>query len=350
MTTSPPARGDRARRVGVIVAMLALFVVALGVFLIPFAFPTPPPIVTRFQATPVFSPNADSRRDQARINVRLHEASTVSIDIVKDGHSIKTLLDGVSHPRGTISVTWDGRDREGVPAEDGTYTIRLRVRAGKKQFNTSRKLVLDTSGPRPERMTVVSATLDGPGPGECRTTFASADDGGVRFEADRPGAATPVRRLGNRPVKGGSSVRWIWDGRDAKGAAVAPGLYVIRATLGDPARNVTVRERTCWVGRLAGRAVPAHPAPRQQVGVALRRTDGTALPPATPVSLTLRRRTGEPGLTPSAPLGAKVGVAVRGRAGSVRVRLPAGINPAALWLVASTLDGKATALIDLRRG
>jgi hypothetical protein len=336
--------------VGVILAMLALFVVALGIFLIPFAFPTPPPIVTRFQATPIFSPNADSRRDQARVNVRLHEASTVTVDIVRDGRSVKTLLDAVRRPRGTVSVTWDGRDRAGVPAPDGTYTIRLRVRAGKKQFNTSRKLVLDTVGPRPEKMTVVSATLDGPGPGECRTTFASADDGGVRFEAHRPGARQPVRRLGNRPVKGGSSVRWLWDGRDARGRAVPPGLYVIRATLGDAARNVTVRERTCWVGRLAGRAVPAHPSPRERVGVALRRTDGTALPPATPVSLTLRRRAGEPGLTPASPLGAKVGVTTRGRAGSVRVRLPAGINPAALWLVASTLDGQATALIDLRRG
>lgn len=350
MTTSPPARGDRARRVGVIVAMLALFVVALGIFLIPFAFPTPPPIVTRFQATPAFSPNGDSRRDQARVNVRLHEASTVSVDIVEDGRTVRTLLDAVPHPRGTLSVTWDGRDRIGAPAPDGTYTIRLRVHSGKKQFNTSRKLVLDTAAPRPEKMTVVSATLDGPGAGECRTTFVSADGAGVRFEADRPGAARPVRRLGNRPVKAGGTVRWLWNGRDAKGALVTPGLYVIRATLADAARNVTIRQRTCWVGRLAGRAVPARPAPRDLVGVALRRTDGAPLPPATPISLTLRRRTGEPGLTASSPLGAKVGVTVRGRARSVRVRLPAGINPAALWLVASDLDGKATALIDLRRG
>ncbi len=50
--------------------MLALFIVAIGVFVLPFAFPTPPPIVTRFQATQLFSPDGDGRRDVARIDVR----------------------------------------------------------------------------------------------------------------------------------------------------------------------------------------------------------------------------------------------------------------------------------------
>jgi hypothetical protein len=60
----------------VIIAMAALFVLALGTFVLPFAFPTPPPIVSRFQATRLFSPDGNGHRDQARINIRLHEAST----------------------------------------------------------------------------------------------------------------------------------------------------------------------------------------------------------------------------------------------------------------------------------
>ncbi|MBY0397874.1 MAG: hypothetical protein K2X91_15585, partial [Thermoleophilia bacterium] len=66
-------RGDRARHAVVGAAMVVLFVVALGIFVLPFAFPTPPPIVTRFQATSLFSPNGDGRRDVARVNVRLSE-------------------------------------------------------------------------------------------------------------------------------------------------------------------------------------------------------------------------------------------------------------------------------------
>ena len=94
MSPAPTGDGrDRARRGIVAAAMLALFVIALGIFLLPFAFPTPPPIVTRFQATQLFSPNGDGRRDAARVNVRLHEPSRVTIAIQKEGEPIVTLVD-----------------------------------------------------------------------------------------------------------------------------------------------------------------------------------------------------------------------------------------------------------------
>jgi hypothetical protein len=64
----------------------------------------------------------------------------------------------------------------------------------------------------------------------------------------------------------------------------------------------------------------------------------------------LRRRTGVPGVTLDDPLGAQVGPGARGQAGSTTVMIPAGVNPAALWLVASTRDGQGVALIDLRAG
>ena len=76
---------DRARRTGVIIAMAALFVLALGIFVLPFAFPTPPPIVSRFKATLLFSPDGNGHRDQARVNIRLHEAATLSVEIQRDG-------------------------------------------------------------------------------------------------------------------------------------------------------------------------------------------------------------------------------------------------------------------------
>ena len=112
MTTAPPGGRDRARRAVVATAMLALFVVALGVFLLPFAFPTPPPIVTRFQATALFSPNDDGRRDGARINIRLHEPSRVTIEILKDGEPVVALLDG------------HRRRRAGSSARSGTARTR----------------------------------------------------------------------------------------------------------------------------------------------------------------------------------------------------------------------------------
>lgn len=350
MTDAPPGGRDRVRRGVVATTMLALFVVALGVFLLPFAFPTPPPIVTRFQATVLFSPNDDGRRDSARVNVRLHDPSQVTIEILKDGEPVVALLDDIAQQRGFFSTKWDGTDAMGRRLPDGTYAIKLRARSGDKKFNTTRNITIDTAAPRPAEMTVTSATLADAGPGECRLTFTSRDPASLVLEARRPNGTEPVRRLGARPIRPGAPTRWNWDGRGESGQPLAPGLYVISAALSDPARNRTTRERTCWVGYLAGTPGIARPAPRDRVGVTLRGTDGTALPGSTPVSLTLRRRTGTPGLTGGDPLGRQVGTGVRGRAGSVRILMPPGVNPQALWLVAGTLDGRSSALIDLGGG
>ena len=348
MTEPQPSgrRGD-LRRAAVATVMLGLFVVALGVFLLPFAFPTPPPIVTRFKSTLLFSPNADGRRDDAVISIRLHDPSSVTIEIRKDGVPVATLLKDVLKPTGFFSTTWDGRDSAGRALPDGTYAIKLHAQSGDKNFDIPRKVTIDSEAPRPGEMTVVSATLAGAGAGECRLAFSSRDRASVVLEALRPGIATPLRRLGARPIRPDEPVRWAWDGDTTAGEPAPRGLYVIRASLLDAARNRVDRERTCWVGYLAGRAIPAHPAPRDRIGVALRRTDGGALAAGTPVSLVLRRRTGVPGRSAGDPLGARVGRGARGRLGRVQLKLPPGINPAALWLVASTLDGRASALIDL---
>lgn len=345
---SPAAPAGRGRRTAVAVAMLALFVVAVGIFLLPFAFPTPPPIVTRFQGTLLFSPNADGRRDTATIGVRLSEASSVTIEIRKDGKRVIALLDSQLRPTGFFTTEWDGLDAAGRRVPDGTYAIKLFARAGKKVFDTTRNVVIDTAAPEPSALQVVSATLADPGPGECRVSVTSRDNASMLLEAVRAdGSGDPLRRLGPRPVRADDPVRWNWDGTDTTGTRVAPGLYVIRASLFDPARNRVVRERTCWVGFMAGTARPAAPAPRDRVGVTLRTTDGDAVSVSTRIALTLRRRTAVPGASSGFPLGDQVGPGVRGRAGTVRIRIPAGVNPRALWLVARTIDGRASALIDL---
>ncbi|HSJ73527.1 MAG TPA: FlgD immunoglobulin-like domain containing protein [Miltoncostaeaceae bacterium] len=346
MSDRPPDDG-RARRAGVVVAIVALFVLALGVFVLPFAFPTPPPVVTRFNATLLFSPDGDGRREDAKVNVRLSQAADVTVEIQRGGETVRRLITSRRARRGWLREDWNGRDDAGRRVPDGTYAIKLRARAGRKQFNTTRTIVVDTVPPRPAEMAVESATLGPPGPGECRVTFASEDAGSVVIEARRAGDDEPLRRLGPRPVRPDAPVRWRWDGRRADGGAVPPGLYDIRAALFDAARNRVVRERTCWVGYLAGRPVPAIVAPRDRVGAVLRRTGGARLATTDVVTLALYRRTGTPGESPRDPLGAQVGGGARGPAGRVQVRIPPGINPSALWLVARTDDGLGAALVAL---
>ena len=91
MSGAHPSGGDRARRAGVVASIVALFVLALGVFVLPFAFPTPPPIVTRFQATSLFSPGDEGRGEHATISVRLNEPSAVTLEIQEDGRTIRSL-------------------------------------------------------------------------------------------------------------------------------------------------------------------------------------------------------------------------------------------------------------------
>jgi FlgD Ig-like domain len=329
-------------RAGVIAgATLALFALAIGLFVLPFAYPTPPPIVTRFQATRVFSPNArpDGTRDVARVSVRLRQRSRVTLEI-KDskGHVVLRLLDD-THPRGWIRPIWTGRDQAGARVPDGTYSLALRARSGRKRWNSSRRIVVDTTPPSLRSLEVTSAALSEEAGAECRLTVTSRGDGGLTLEAVRAGRV--LRRLGPRPVSDDETVHWSWDGVRDDGRPARVGLVLLRARLADASGNPIVREHSCWLGRIVGRAVPSDPAAGARVRVHLRTAAGAALDPGTPTALALYRRVGTPGRDLGSPLGRRVARAARGPAGRVTLRLPARVRPSALWLVATTRRGVA---------
>jgi hypothetical protein len=337
----------RGRTATVAVGMLALAVLGLAVFVLPFAYTTPPPIVTRFTATSLFSPNGDGRRDVARVSIRVRTPSHVALDVRDSGgRSVRLLLDEERGP-GWSRLSWGGRDEAGRTLPDGQYVLALRARSGRKRFNISRRIVLDTTAPRIERMDVASAALAG-GPGECRTSLVAADDARARVEVARATGGPPVLALGFRPIAGGGELRWTWDGRGRGGRPVRPGLYVVRGVLRDAPGNETARIRSCWVGHIVGRAVPPRPQPGERVGVALTDSTGRPLPGATPTQLALYRRAATPGRHLTGPLGPRVGGRARGRADRVSVRLPRRLRPDALWLVATTPRGRA--LVPLGAG
>lgn len=326
------------------VGLLALFLLGLGVFLAPFAFPTPPPIVTRFQATRQFSPNGDGSREIARIAVRLNVASFVDVEIHEQGtdRRVKGLI-AENRPKGIVRLDWDGTDDQGLPAADGRYTVRLRARSGKKQWNTSRVTVLDRTAPPLGTFAVVSAALAGPGEGECRVNVTALERGTMTLAAlPTTGDLRPVALFGPRAVKAGEGVAWNWDGKRADGTLAPAGPYNIQVTLTDIARNTSTQTRPCWAGHLLGAADPARPKLGDRVGVRLRTLAGAPLAAATGVTLTIYRRPADG--TPT--LGARVGSTAAGSAGSVRIQLPRRIPPARIWILATTDAGQA--LIPLR--
>jgi len=326
--------------------MLVLFVVGLGVFLAPFAFPTPPPIVTQFRATRLFSPNGDRTRERARVGIRLNEPSNVTVQIVGGDRVIRTLLDDAPRPLGWTRLAWDGGTDARGRAPDGSYVVRLRARAGQKRWNASRRITVDRGAPAIGTLVATSADPAATSAGECRVGVTALEKSTASMDALGRGPGT-VARFGPVTLSGGRTALWTWDGRDTAGQSVAPGLYAVGATLQDSAGNRSTRETTCWVGHLLGRPVPPRPAAGQSVGVRLVRPDGTAAPSGTPVQLTLYRRVGTPGRAAGAVLGRRVGAQVRGPAGTVTVPLPRRLRPSALWLVASTSGGRA--LIALPR-
>lgn len=330
--------------------MAALAVLGLAIFVLPFAYTTPPPVVTQFRATSLFSPNADGTRDVAVVSIRLHQAGRVTLE-ARDGNgrTVAILVDDKARPKGSTAANWDGRDSAGVALPDGSYALNLRARSGRKVSNRSRKIVIDTQPPRPAEMTVASAVLAGAGEGECRLSLKAADAGSVEVSAAAGPTSAAIVTLGPRPIGADGVLEWTWDGRGRNSKPVAPGLYLIRGVLRDVAGNRIERLRSCWVGHLTGRAVPARAAAGDRVGVVLTSGDGTALPAGTPVRLALYRRAATPGTSLAAPLGARVGGQARGAAGRVTVRLPERIRADALWLVASTRDGRALIPLGARR-
>jgi hypothetical protein len=330
-------------------ASLALFALGIGVFVLPFAYPTPPPIVTRYTATRAFSNSShagDGHRSVARISVRLRQPSTVTLTVRGAGGKVeRVLLQDAERPRGWVRASWAGRDEQGNPVPPGSYALDLRVHSGRKRWNSSRKVVVDPVAPGLGALEVRSAALSGTAGAQCRLSVTAHDDGVLVLEALRDG--TVVRKVGRRPVKGGETVRWAWGGLSA-GMPVTPGLLVLRATIRDPSGNALVREQSCWLGQMVGRTVPRVPRAGDLIQVRLTLPDGTPLDPRAAVGLALYRRVATPGRSLKQPLGARVARAARGPAGTVALRLPRTIRPSALWLVATSGDRRALIPLGIR--
>jgi hypothetical protein len=320
--------------------MLACVVLAALIFALPFAFPTPPPIITRIKATVLFSPNEDGRRDLARVVLRVREPSNVTLEVRNDDGLVRSLLDGDLQPRGSVTADWDGLDEQGRRVADGTYSLRLRARSGRKQFNISRTIGVDTTAPRFERLTVRSGAFQRRQSGRCRILAVSSDDARVRIDVRRGAGSAPVRAVGPRPVKAGEVLEWRWDGR-AGGTPQPEGLYRIVARLTDSAGNAVTRSATCWLARVSGRSVPRRPRPGDRIRALVRDARGRPLPPGTEVHLALYEREATPGRDPGRPIGRRVGGRASGPMSVASVRLPLRRSPRTLWLVAVTSEGRA---------
>ena len=212
-----------------------LVLVAFGVFVLPFAFTTPPPIITRFTSTHIFSPGSPAGRAQARVSIRLSQPSNVTITVNDaSGAVVKTLAGGEGVTTKTLSIPWDGRGEDGKTLPDGAYTIDLSAQAGEKKFNKSRRVVIDTTAPGAPGLVVRGtgasciAVVKGPAEATRLTVVAM----GTGAHADP------------RDLPAGGTFTWTWNRRAASGAAVTRPV-VIQAATTDLAGNRGIARRAC---------------------------------------------------------------------------------------------------------
>ena len=243
--------------------MAALFVLALGHLRAPVRVPdAAADRHAASQATLLFSP--DARRATATRRASTSACTrprTLTVRSSATGCGSSSRSCGVAHGPRLLEHRLErtGDDGRG-PFPTGTYAIKLRARSGSKQFNTTRNIVIDTTAPASASMTVDVGHARRRRPGR----VPSGVHGGAtrRRWCSRPCARTGARAV--RRLGGGPSGRTAWcAGRGTaagRRAAVAPGARTsCGASSRDAARNASLRERTCWVGYLAGRAIPRPP-------------------------------------------------------------------------------------------
>lgn len=73
----------------------------------------------------MISPNGDGVQDSLNINYTLDGQATLTVAVLQQTATVKTIVSDLSVSEDDGEFTWDGTDDSGQPVADGTYTIRV---------------------------------------------------------------------------------------------------------------------------------------------------------------------------------------------------------------------------------
>ncbi len=130
------------------------------------------PEITTYNVTnAVFSPNDDTVKDTATVDLEFSEAVETDVNILNASQEkVKDLYEssGVTNPD---PKTWDGKDNDGVLVSDGVYTIEITLidPAGNQLIDISKTLTVDTIAPSVE---ITSPLTDDNVTGDVVITFS----------------------------------------------------------------------------------------------------------------------------------------------------------------------------------
>ena len=178
-------------------------------------------------APAAFSPNADGAYETTRLAWTSSERITGFAKVLHGTTVVRSWA--ISGALGG-AITWNGKTAAGTAVPDGTYTFRVTGRDAAGNFAFRPTLV------------VVDRTLSAVR--WSRAAFYPQDDDAITpraalsFSLKRTAVVTVgiysgstlVRTVWTNRTFAAGVHGWTWDGRDAQGAFVAPGVYVVRVT------------------------------------------------------------------------------------------------------------------------
>ncbi len=206
-----------------------------------------PSVVQQFNATYVFSPNRDGRKDRAHVTFKVKKADNVTVELVDhDGDPVKTLLDDrhlAAYAPIKPSLSWDGTDDDGHTVPDGRYRVRITLRHLGRSVIPQRSLLKDTKPPQPKVLAIGPTKVYGPellpepGGGKAEVHFGpalGAKHALIHVFRTGPGAPRAVRT----DVLREGQTEWDWDGTNGHERRVSPGTYLVVPEWRDSAGNI----------------------------------------------------------------------------------------------------------------
>jgi hypothetical protein len=139
-------------------------------------------IQKQFSTTCPLHANLRCRSHTARLSFRLRDAGRIALAVVDGSGRVVDQLGpvaGVRHPRGRITVGWNGHTTSGATAPDGTYHLRVSLLTLHRTITIPDPIGLDNTAP--------TLTLAGP-PGRLPLRYRTSEAAVVFAHAHGVGA------------------------------------------------------------------------------------------------------------------------------------------------------------------
>lgn len=189
--------------------------------------------ITGTSVDSVLSPVCVCRTDEASIRFKLRERDVVDVSIIDDADEVvATLVRGESHPAGRVSLTWDGRDEDGIVLPEGEYRPRVHLREANFTIDMPNPMRIDVTPPVVQSVQVAPLVFSPDGDGRAdgvRASYRLSEEArGLLYVNGEQRVETRLRQ---------PQGRLDWYGK-VDGRALPAGVYGLTVSARDPAGNL----------------------------------------------------------------------------------------------------------------